>query len=61
MENSIDTNCEYYYAEPKLDNENKYIYDKWTNTLVFSFLISICNIGLIVFGILLFIGGEESK
>ena len=61
LETSIDTNCEYYYAEPKLDNENKYIYDKWTNTLVFSFLISICNIGLIVFGILLFIGGEESK
>ena len=43
------------------DNGNKYIYDKWTNTLVFSFIISICNIGLIVFGILLFKGGEESK
>ena len=53
--------CEYQYARPKQDNRYKYIYDKWTNTLVFSFLISICNIGLIVFGILLFIGGEESK
>ena len=53
--------CEYYYAAPKDNNENKYIYDKWTNTLVFSFIISICNIGLIVFGILLFKGGEESK
>ena len=61
LEASTNNNCEYYYAEPKEDNENKYIYDKWTNTLVFSFLISICNIGLIVFGILLFIGGEESK
>ena len=58
---SPDSTCEYQYARPKEDNENKYIYDKWTNTLVFSFLISICNIGLIVFGILLFKGGEESK
>ena len=61
LEPSTNNNCEYQYARPKEDNENKYIYDKWTNTLVFSFLISICNIGLIVFGILLFIGGEESK
>ena len=53
--------CEYIYASPMTDNGNKYIYDKWTNTLVFSFIISICNIGLIVFGILLFKGGEESK
>ena len=58
---SPSSTCEYRYARPKPDNGNKYIYDKWTNTLVFSFLISICNIGLIVFGILLFIGGEESK
>jgi len=55
------SSCDYVYAEPKDNNKNKYIYDKWTNTLVFSFIISICNIGLIVFGILLFKGGEESK
>lgn len=53
--------CEYLYSEPEKEIENKYLYDKWTNTLIFSFIISICNIGLIVFGILLFKGGEESK
>lgn len=41
---------------------NKNLYDKWTTTLVFSFLISICNIGLIIFGLLLFKEGDgEAK
>ena len=65
---NIDTNCRtsspassclYIYDSPPSDSSNKYLYDKWVNTLIFSFVISVSNIGLIVFGFLLFKGGEK--
>ena len=55
-------NCEYIYAEPKEDFKNKYIYDRWTTTLIFAFLISVCNLGLALFGFLIFFQkGDETK
>ena len=59
------SNCEYIYP-PLFDFQetysNKNLYDKWTTTLIFSFLISIFDIGLVIFGLLLFKEGEgETK
>ena len=55
-------NCEYIYAVPKEDFKNKYIYDRWTTTLIFAFLISVCNLGLALFGFLIFFQkGDETK
>ena len=56
------SNCDYIFPSPleeyQLTFGNKYLYDKWTTTLIFSFLISIFDIGLIIFGLLLFKEGE---
>ena len=54
-----DLSCDYKYALAPSDSSKKYLYDKWVNTLIFSFVISVSNIGLIVFGLLLFKGGEK--
>ena len=42
--------------------KNKYIYDRWITTIILGVLIVICNIGLILFGFLLFKNlGEPSS
>ena len=53
--------CLYAYYDAYSDSANKYLYDKWTNTLIFTFVISVCNIGLIIFGLLLFLGGDKDN
>ena len=61
-ESNIGSSCEYIYEEPTEDFKNKYIYDRWTTTLIFAFLISVCNLGLALFGLLIFFQkGEETK
>jgi hypothetical protein len=55
------TTCKYLFGAPEKGIENKYLYDKWVNTLIFSFLISVSNIGLIIFGLLLFFGGGKEN
>ena len=57
----LDSSCKYFYGSPKNSYANKYLYDKWTNTLIFTFVISVCNIGLIIFGLLLFLGGDKEN
>ena len=58
---SSPTPCEYGYDDPTYEIKNKYLYDKWVNTLIFSFVISVCNIGLIIFGLLLFLEGNKDN
>lgn len=53
--------CEYVYDNPEDSIENKYLYDKWTTTLIFSFLISICDLGLSLFGLLIFKDGDKTE
>ena len=55
------TTCKYLFDSPPKDIKNKYLYDKWVNTLIFSFVISVSNIGLIIFGLLLFFGGGKEN
>ena len=61
LEGGLYSGCAYVYAAAYTDYANKYLYDKWTNTLVFTFVISVCNIGLIIFGLLLFLGGDKDN
>lgn len=51
---TTNTGCDYLYDRPKDSFENKYLYDKWTTTLIFGFIISICDLALILFGFILF-------
>jgi hypothetical protein len=54
------SSCEYYYDKIYDNNENKYLYDRWCLSLVLSVFITISNIGLLIFGFLLFKGGDNS-
>ena len=46
--------CDYLYTEAERDYDNKYIYDRWVTTIIFSCFIIVCDIGLAIFGFLLF-------
>ena len=44
-----------YYVNPTNDKvENKYLYDRWVTTIIFACFIVACDIGLAIFGFLLF-------
>ena len=51
--------CEYLYSQVYTSNENKDLYDRWTTTLILGIFIVLCNIGLLIFGFLLFKGGAD--
>jgi len=46
--------CETLYIEPDDEISNKYLFDKWVTTIIFSCFIIVCDIGLAIFGFLLF-------
>jgi len=47
-------NCKHLYWGPVSSVSNKYIFDMWITTIIFSCLIIVCDIGLAIFGFLLF-------
>jgi len=47
-------NCKHLYWRPISSVSNKYIFDMWITTIIFSCLIIVCDIGLAIFGFLLF-------
>jgi hypothetical protein len=54
--------CEYSYPNIKsVSISNKYLYDNWVTTIIFAFFIIICDIGLGIFGFLLFKNKNESN
>ena len=53
--------CEYLYLTSKANGfENKYLFDMWITTIIFTCLICVCSIGLAVFGFLLFNSSDGS-
>lgn len=54
------TNCDYLFTTVYTSVENKDLYDRWVTTLVLSIFIILCNIGLLIFGFLLFKQGSNS-
>lgn len=46
--------CENLYASHINSIENKYVFDRWITTIIFSCFIIVCDIGLAIFGFLLF-------
>ena len=55
--------CEYIWPYPYSDPgyEHKYLFDKWITSIIFGVLILVCDIGLAIFGFLLFSGGSGNK
>lgn len=52
--NSGAKTCQNLYASHIDSIENKYVFDRWITTIIFSCFIIVCNIGLAIFGFLLF-------
>jgi len=46
--------CKALYIAPETEITNKYLFDKWVTTIIFSCFIIVCDIGLAIFGFLLF-------
>ena len=46
--------CEYLYASPETENTNKDLYDRWLSALILACVALLTNLGLAIFGILLF-------
>ena len=47
-------NCKHLYSSPVTSVSNKYIFDMWVTTIIFTCFIIVCDIGLAIFGFLLF-------
>jgi len=48
------SDCSSLYVKETEGVENKYLYDRWVTTIVFACFIFVCDIGLAIFGFLLF-------
>jgi len=48
------TTCDTLYISAETGITNKYLFDKWVTTIIFSCFIIVCDIGLAIFGFLLF-------
>ena len=52
---SLSSNCEYLYLSDIANGfGNKYLFDMWVTTIIFTCFICVCAIGLAIFGFLLF-------
>ena len=55
LSTSISTSdCDYLYSRAITNYDNKYVFDRWVTTIIFSCFIIACDIGLAIFGFLLF-------
>lgn len=63
-----------YEDQPKVDNcdyiwkygyatgsgyDNKYLYDRWLTSIILSAFICLCNLGVAIFGLLIFLNGDS--
>ena len=55
------SSCDYVYTTVYTSIENKDLYDRWLTTLILNIFIVACNIGLLIFGFLLFKNGADSS
>ena len=53
-DNDVEKDCNYLYYWGGNDYSNKYKYDRWITSIIFSVLIIVSELGIILFGFLLF-------
>jgi hypothetical protein len=54
-------NCEYiwkYNYATRYGYDNKYLYDRWLTSIILSAFICLCNLGVAIFGLLIFLNGD---
>lgn len=55
-------NCEYiwkYNYATRYGYDNKYLYDRWLTSIILSAFICLCNLGVAIFGLLIFLNGDS--
>jgi len=58
---SVDSDCKYLYLSTEASGfGNKYLYDNWVTNIIFGCFIIACNIGLAIFGFLVFKNSDGS-
>ena len=58
---SIHSSCDYLYLSTEASGfGNKYLYDNWVTNIIFGCFIIACNIGLAIFGFLVFKNSDGS-
>lgn len=58
---NTDKKCKYIWKQTlNIETKNKFLYDRWLTTIIFSVLICLCGIGVAIFGFLLFKGNSSS-
>jgi len=58
---TIPSKCDYLYLDTKATGfGNKYLFDMWKTTIIFTCFISFCGIGLAIVGFLLFKNSDGS-
>jgi hypothetical protein len=58
---SVSSTCDYLYSSTIPDEfVNKYLFDMWVTSIIFSCFIFVCAIGLAIFGFLLFKNSDGS-
>ena len=58
---SVDSDCKYLYLSSVASGfGNKYLYDNWVTNIIFGCFIIACNIGLAIFGFLVFKNSDGS-
>jgi len=50
--------CNFLYFLQQIDSSNKYMYDRWITSIIFSAFIIASDLGLILFGLLIFKEGK---
>ena len=56
--------CDYIWrADYATDSDysNKYVYDKWLTSIIFSAFVCVCDLGVAIFGLLIFLNGDSSS
>ena len=57
----VDSDCKYLYLSTEASGfGNKYLYDNWVTNIIFGCFIIACNIGLAIFGFLVFKNSDGS-
>jgi len=46
--------CDYHYEQPVEETSNKNLYDRWLSALILACVVLLTNLGLAIFGVLLF-------
>ena len=52
--NQYSIDCKYIYKAPESENTNKDLFDRWLSALILACVVLLTNLGLAIFGLLLF-------